>query len=293
MGTLVARVFGGLGNQLFIYAASKAAAEASGRRLLLDTQTGFERDLYQREYLLDCYAINSETASSWQSYAGRLGRCRRWVHRRWAFHRRWGRGPVLVERGSYFDPELLQLPSGANTLYLEGYWQSPRYFQSIRDTLLRELVPVAPLTLEAQGLAERMRRESSVCVHIRTYQEITDGGAHWRVDMSYYDEAIAWMQRKLRQPQFFVFSDNVSAAREALRNRPDVQVVDINVNGGKAGPVAELHLMSKCRHFIVANSTFGWWAAWLAAGAEKRVVAPNRPQQLSNCDFYPDDWVLL
>lgn len=291
--TLTARICGGLGNQLFIYAAARAAARASGRHLLLDSRTGFERDRYRREYLLDQFTVDAGYASPYQSYAGALGRMRRWLHRRLSKIRPWGQGPVVSERGPYFDPELLRLPRSRPALYLEGYWQSPCYFQDLRGELLDEFKPRSRFSGAASALSAMVASQCSVCVHVRTYHEVVGGGCNWCLEMQYYKNAMHWMRERLTQPRFFVFSDRVEIARQAFRDMDNVTIVTENSTAGNAGAISDLQLMGRCRHFIINNSTFSWWAAWLADYEGKHVLTPDQPERLPNRDFFPKEWIKI
>ncbi len=272
MSTVVARIRGGLGNQLFCYAAARRLALANGADLALDTVSGFARDWrYRRRCQLQRFAIPARAATP----AERLEPCERarralqkWRARLCPFERR----RYLEEKSFGFDPRLLSRKI-AGTVILDGLWQSEAYFRDVADTIRRDLRMAPPDDPENRRWTDTIRAAGqAVGVHVRWF-EPPGGPAPHNAPPAYYRRALAWIAQRVAAPRFFVFSDDPAAAGALLAaagTRADV----IAHNRGDALAWADFWLLRQCRHFIIANSTFGWWGAWLGEAPDKQVVCP-------------------
>jgi hypothetical protein len=260
---LILRVKGGLGNQLFQYATARAVAEKRGIPLKLDSETGFLLDPYERGFRLNCFALTAEIATRAEVAAARL----RWgmytlLARR--IERLW-----IAKRGSSFCPLALRVGVHRRGGYLEGYWQSEEYFKSIRDSLRREfsiLTPHDPITARYCGMA---RSCNSVAVHVRCVRFA------WQCGMEYYLAALSLLRQKVgNNLTVFLFSDDTQWALTqggaVFKDAIQVPVSESN------NDIQHLRVFSACRHHVLANSTFGWWGAWLADDDNRVVVAPRK-----------------
>ena len=296
MAKIVARMKGGLGNQLFCYAAARRLAVVSGAELVIDDHTGFIRDhQYQRRYALDRFAIPCRKADAAERLepVERLRRgALKFLSRRRAFADR----RYIEQEGLAFDPRLLALrPTG--TVYLDGLWQGEGYFKDIEAIIRQDLriePPGDPANLQ---MSDRIRRqEISVAVHVRWFTGPGAGEAD-NAAIEYYGDGLALMQARMPRAHYFVFSDNPEAARTKLPLPAD-RFTLVSHNPGDEAAHADMWLMSQCQHFVIANSTFSWWSAWLAANPEKLVVAPRAmpPGGIMEWGFagqLPDAWIKL
>lgn len=269
---IIARVFGGIGNQLFIYAAARRLALANDAELVLDDVSGFVRDhAYQRHYQLDHFHVAGRKATP----AERLEpfpRVRRALKRRWNARLPLPQRTYIQQEGVDFDPSLLDLrPSG--TLYLEGYWQSEDYFKDVEATIRQDLAIRPPSDAANQAMAARIRENTAVAVHVRFFDEPQAAGIN-NAPCDYYQRAVAEMERRVPGAHYYLFSDRPDAARARIP-LPDGRITTVDHNRGDAMAHADLWLMSQCRHFIIANSTFSWWGAWLSSHSDNHVIAPG------------------
>jgi hypothetical protein len=269
-GTIIAIVKGGLGNQLFIYAAARALALRTGRHLFLDTKRGFLRDDYGRCYRLDRFPISAEAMPEAWRIAPTLRHPRHKIIRAWnkVLPRNW-RG-YFAERWNRPPSQLTTLQPRRERIVLLGYWQDEAYFADRAAELRGELSTPEPGDARNRALGRRLREVESVSVHIRRRQF-----AH-TLHADYYREAVARARTTCRSPTFVLFGDEVDwALREIDFAGAAVEVVAHN----EADEIADLWLMTCCRHSIVANSSFSWWGAWLAGGRgiERKVWAPATP----------------
>lgn len=285
---VVVGLSGGLGNQMFQYAAGQALAQRLDTSLLLDTS--WFRGRSDREYALAPFRITaSENAGPvWWPDAAVNGWCR--VTRRWAISRL---GVVIFrEPHFHFVPAFDHI---SQPVYLEGYWQSQRYFAAIRETLLVELVPAATLPAACQPILTQIKSSDAICVHVRRGDYVSNPLAaktHGLCSLDYYAQALKILPKN-ESSHCFVFSDDPLWVQENLHLDCKTTVVDVN---DEKNAHWDLHLMSACRYFIIANSSLSWWAAWLGTTVGKRVIAPLRWFNASNkdtSDLIPSDWLRL
>ena len=295
MTTVVGRVIGGLGNQLFCYAAARRLALTNNAELVVDDVSGFAYDaVYQRHYQLDHFNIPCRKATA----AERLepfSRVRRYLKRRWNQRLPFAQRAYLVQAGIDFDPSLLHFkPQG--TVYLEGYWQSEDYFKDVADTLRQDLQITPPADAANLAMAARIGDCAAVSVHMRFFDEPGATGIN-NAPGDYYDRAVETMERLVPAAHYFVFSDQPTAARARIP-LPDARVTFVAHNKGDENAYADLWLMSQCQHFIIANSTFSWWGAWLSAHPGKQVIAPGFEMRQGKMwwgfmGLLPSEWVKL
>ena len=274
---VLARVFGGLGNQLFIYAAAKALALRTGARLLLDTRSRFANDDYGRHFALDAFQISAGIApESLFTSPGQGGRALRAGLRRLSGLIPYGYRFYLSESASG-GPEALLRMRVRRTIVMDGYWQDERYFNDCRPALKDELIPKDQSAIEDGELAREIVRSSGTGIHVRGYEDLTKAigaieGRATRLPAEYFHKAVETMQSRLNKSNFFVFSDNPEWARTIFGGRKGFRIVE---NSGPEGARRDLWLMSRCRHHILSNSSFSWWARWLSRSAGGLVIAPD------------------
>lgn len=269
---IISRIFGGLGNQLFCYAAARRLALVNNAELVLDDVSGFVRDHgYQRHYQLDHFNIPCRKATSTERLEP-LSSVRRYLVRALNRWRLFEKRSYIQQEGMDFDPRLLSAkPRG--TVYLEGYWQSELYFKDVELTIREELRIIPPKDEINRALAERIRSCLAVAVHVRFFDAPQEQEVY-NAPGDYYVRAIDRMENFVPGAHYFVFSDQPTAAHARIP-LPEDRITLISHNQGDENAYADLWLMTQCQHFIIANSTFSWWGAWLAGGSEKIVVAPD------------------
>lgn len=287
---IIVRLIGGLGNQMFQYAVGRHLAMKNNSVLKLDI-SGF-RNYNLRNYDLGCFNIQENIATS-EDLSRALLPPDRYVRKIEKYLRAKYTGipriRYIKEQCYNFNPETLTL--GDNT-YLDGYWQSEKYFLAIKEAVKKELtVKMKPDPINEFYLGE-IRDCESVSVHIRRGDYVsnpTTAQVHGFLGLGYYQKALNIMLENIDGPHFFVFSDD---PEWAVRNiETDALITYIKHNGTKN--YEDLRLMSTCKHHIIANSSFSWWGAWLSRDREKTVIAPKRwfkSDRLNACDLIPQSW---
>jgi hypothetical protein len=180
------------------------------------------------------------------------------------------RGKYYQEKGFGFDPDVLYLKDGA---YIKGYFQSEKYFKDIEQTIRDDLrFTFCALDKPTMEYEKRIIGSNSVCLSVRR-TDFLKLKLFNVCNMHYYDKAIQYMKEHLDSPRFFIFSDDIEWCQRNM-NIDNSDFVDLRASTMQ--PINGLRLMTLCKHFIIANSTFSWWGAWLSSNAEKNVIAPNR-----------------
>lgn len=283
---IVAQIVGGLGNQMFQYAAAKALARKTGASLQLDI-SGFEKDPL-RNFEMDTLNVKAEIASPELIEKLKDTKLRRRLKRLL--------GPLVpsnqyTEPHFHFDERFKKLEA---PIYLSGYFQSEKYFSEMAEELRREFQPRAPLTGENLKIAEAIQsaQGKAVSLHVRRGDYANDEHtmkAHGLTPLEYYRKALELIHKDIGACQLFVFSDDPAWTQENLK--AEDPMVFVTNNQGKG--IEDLRLMTLCDHHIIANSSFSWWGAWLNPKKPKRVYAPARwfhglPHNTK--DLIPEGW---
>lgn len=290
---VVARIEGGLGNQLFQYAAARSLADRLQCNLSLDLR-GISAN-GNRPYQLDLYHVRAEVADAevlatlppWRSF--RAGRIRQSLS---FLLPGMFRSPVFWPHSFAYDDRIERLQ---HPVYMVGYWQTERYFAWNRTRLLQDLTLLPGMTADA-GLLQKIRNSNSVSLHVRRGDYVSNATAaqhHGTCDMAYYQHAIAALMQRQPDIEVFVFSDEPQWAADNLHLPVPAHIVD--ANPPECGYL-DLELMRQCRHHVLANSSFSWWGAWLCAHAGQRVYAPGRwftNPSIDATDIVPSRWQRL
>ncbi|MBK9758770.1 MAG: alpha-1,2-fucosyltransferase [Flavobacteriales bacterium] len=295
MEQVITRLMGGLGNQMFQYAAGYSLAQRLGVPLLLDRtfldHRGPEVTWTPRPFELDVFQLPIAFAS-----ADDVGRVRRELDD--TIYRRTKRIlPFLfkdrcyVERGRTFEPTFFDL---AAPVYIEGYWQDERYFLAhateLRETLF---VPKAQPSATNAALLDAIRSTVSASIHVRRgdYVSLPDANRYHGVcSTDYYTSNAQWLVEHRGVQHFFIFSDDPAWVDANIRL--PYPVTQVSHNQGIEGHW-DLFLMKHCHHNIIANSSFSWWGAWLNAHADKTVIGPAKWFNGSNDvhEILPTSWL--
>lgn len=283
---IVTHIFGGLGNQLFQLATGIGLSERLGVELRMDTRY-FDKPrpdvnclghFNHRTLEADRRGLPAMRHDGLLPYLAAKMRGSDW--------------PVYQENSMAFDAAVNALPDGS---YLKGYWQCEKYFsdqaEAVRDRL-GVLTPPTPeniITMAAQDVC------FPVSLHIRRGDYVTNAkfnAVHGTCDLDYYSRAADYIASNTDQDiTFFCFSDDPDWVEENLKLPYKMKIMRDN---GVALNYEDIRLMSRCKHHIVANSSFSWWGAWLNPEPEKIVVAPKQwfaDPRLQDHDLVPEDWV--
>lgn len=298
MASIVVRLMGGLGNQMFQYATGAALAHRHGLPLLLDrgfldhrpagmswTPREFELDRLQAPIAFAPDALVRKLRRPWEL------RGHRFLHGLlpWLF-------PVhcVKEQGTGYDPRLVRM---APPVYLEGFWQNEGYFLDIADRLRSDwYLPHGEPDARNRQLLELIASGSCASLHVRRGDYVSNSETaafHGACDASYYHRAAQWLIERHDIRRFIVFSDEPEWAQANLQLPCPAEHVSHNT--GQASHW-DMHLMRHCTHHIIANSSFSWWGAWLNPSPAKTVIGPKQWFQGTSTpatDILPAAWTAL
>lgn len=288
---VIVRLIGGLGNQLFQYAMARRVAYMNGVPLKIDATPFSSYKLHK--YSLSPFNISADFATPDEIAGVKCSKGFTGMRQRVSalFHPYYQR-PVVKERTFHFDPDIFNISGNA---YLQGYWQSEAYFREIED-LIRQEFTIKPKP-EAVNMktAEMIANSNAISLHVRRGDYVTDSKAkevYCACSLEYYQEAIELIARQVKNPHFFIFSDDPVWAQANICIQYETSYVTNNDAGRN---YEDMRLMSLCQHHIIANSSFSWWGAWLNPNPEKIVIAPKKwfSIDIDTKDLLPQEWVKL
>lgn len=291
---VIVNIIGGLGNQMFQYAAGRALSLERGVSLRLDI-TDFTRyqlhQGFQLKRVFNCIAdiANKEDIHNILGWQSSLMARRLVLSKGLATFRR---KEIVAEPQFNYWPEIKNAPSQS---YLIGYWQSEKYFLNVAAQIREDFSFRLPMEKKNAELAQKISQVNAVSLHIRRGDYVSNPlttTKHGLCSLEYYQAAIQHMAVRILHPHFFVFSDDIAWVEENLK----IDFPHLHVHHNQeAESYNDMRLMSLCKHHILANSSFSWWGAWLNSNPDKIVIAPKRwfADQTDVCDLIPNQWIVL
>lgn len=260
MKKYVVRISGGLGNQLFQYCFAKYLEEKLHKKIVLDC-SNYLRDK-RRQFALDKYFCEFPSMSLAQEYLYyfRYTLCTKYEVKFLNY---------VCDEWFLFDEEVYK-----KGYYFVGYWQNTKYFDSLKDELRKKFQYKKKLNELQKSVIENMIASESVAVHVRRgdYLSSKYNDVYELVDERYYKRAIESLESRMDNIVLFLFSDDVTWCKQVFKNYDVVFVNEFSA----ADDIVEFELMRNCKHFIIANSTYSWWASYLGAGEKSIKIAPVR-----------------
>jgi hypothetical protein len=286
---IVARIEGGLGNQLFQYAFGTQLANQHQTELVLDLSAYANKPPHG--YLLDSFSIGARELKIDE---------RKRIPERY----RTGKGSILNamvfgkdefrllrERRFGFSQKYMRAPDDS---YLVGYWQSDRFFRDVESSIRSQFKPSVSLSVETRQIQERMLNSSSIAIHIRRGDYITAKPMAVRnLGLGYYKKCIDMQLERRPNSEVYVFSNDLAWCRENLNLNCPIHFVDHN---STASANEDLWLMTAAESIIIANSTFSWWGAFLGNRRDRIVYAPAHwfhPNTLDDRHLNCHRWLLV
>jgi hypothetical protein len=291
------QLIGGLGNQMFQYACGRSLAYRHKTALIFDTSHLKKKKggITSRSYSLDIFNIQGAEISE-----AELKKTRPRIYR--IFNslsiklRHKG-----IQTSTYFIENKFSYNAGiektSGNCFLSGYWQSQRYFKVIESLIRQEFTFPNKLNRQNSDWLSEIKNSNSVSLHIRRTDFVNNisHDIHGFCSMDYYKEAIETMHGKVKNPVFFIFSDDIEWAKTNLVITSKCFFISGNTGSNS---YIDMQLMSFCKHNIIANSSFSWWGAWLNSNADKIVTAPLKwfKEEILNSntmDLIPETWIRL
>lgn len=265
---IVSQILGGLGNQMFQYAICRSIAEINSYDFKLDIQSF--SNYKKRIYELDKFNIQNNIATD-----ADINKCK----------------TIYKESSMLYDEKMFSINDNS---YLAGYWQNEKYIKNIREILLKEFT----LNKYSDKFNNYLNNIDgySVSIHIRRSDYITETHTnkyHGICSNEYYYKSLLMLDNYIDVSNILVFSDD----KDYVKNNLDLSTYKHVYYIEDISDIEEMMLMSRCKHNIIANSTFSWWGAWLNTNPEKIVIAPkkwfNNIEAQNNQEIVPNEWIKI
>ncbi len=282
---IVSKIYGGLAGQMLQYSIGRHLSIKNNTDLYLDTtwynkkkSSKFIRD-FGLHNLNTCYKIIGRKEILWWKIK---------ITNKIGIFSPFNLKLFKETDFAKFNSEVL---NEGDYIILDGYWNSYKYFEDIRDILLNELRPKQGPNIQNQHFLTKIRKENSIGVHFRRgdYALTT---FHGILSKKYYSEAIDLIFDEVQNPYLFIFSDEPEWVQSNMEFSLPYEIVNINKDDTNFW---DLELMKNCKHNIIANSGFSWWAAWLNNNPDKIVISPKNwiNTEKTQIDNIPNNWILL
>lgn len=286
------RLKGGLGNQLFQYAAARAMADRLGLNLVLDVSAFKSDNTFHRKFELSDFRIRYDGlihTAIFQRIKKKLKLSSKALELSdISIVKTYQERHKMLNEGNFVDTvnaSLTQAETKQNYI-LDGYFQSEKYFYRIKDRIKNELQIKYDLPDKNGYLKSILSRKNPVCIGIRRYNEAEKSSVHYKLDIDYYNTALKKISSLVQDPHFFIFTLDQEWARNHLNLDENYTFVAPSVN-----PSIDLCLMKNCKHFIIPNSTYFWWGAWLCNYKTKIVISSKKGW--ANEFTIQDNWIQI
>ena len=279
---------GNIGNQLFIYAFARALQLEYKQPMLIDLK-GLKRGYYSANYKLDQFALNDDIVYGVENL-GLFPRMKYEItsriyhleHYYYRYKKHTMRHPDSIcarwaKRGCYYNTnhDYFEYPHKEHSnKYVYGYFQCEKYFHKYEDQLRKDLKVTTPLTDYEKDIIAKMQSENSVAISIRASKafdnpKVTDNLDLGFIDKDFYYRGMEEIAKRVENPIFYIFADDVEIVKKEYDFPYPVTIVT------PPDSATGIRLMYNCKHYIITNSTFSWWGAWLGDYPDKICVMPD------------------
>lgn len=293
---IVVQLLGGMGNQMFQYALAKHLSIKNKTNFKLDVSflqnRVYIKNYVYRNYDLDIFNIeenflNEDILPIYNKNYNIKSILNRVIH----YLKVSLKGFIYVrEKHFHFDINILSLK---NKIYLNGYWQSVKYFESIEDIIRKDFTFKNNILLISNNIKNKIIETESICLNVRRGDFLFDKNIGF-IGNNYILDATNKISEYISNPVYFIFSDDIEWCEQNIKLKHQMYFISHKHKGYKFDNY--LHLMTLCKHFIIPNSTFAWWAAWLASNPNKVVIAPKNwfiNPKIDTSDVLPENWIKI
>jgi len=290
---IIVKLMGGLGNQMFQYAFGRSLSLKKGVPLKLDLSFLLDRtpvkNFVFRDYDLTIFKCMPEIANHVEKTSI--------LTDSFLLSNKHFNKILPVTKRRYYTEKSFEYDANSQKIddntYLEGYWQSYKYFSEFEDVIRKDFSFNHKFTEKEEAVNQKIKSTNSVCVNVRRTDFLVNSH-HGVCNEEYFKNGINSIEQFETDLEIFVFSDDMDWCRENLKFNHKTFFVGHEYAGDKFQ--SYLSLMTNCKHFIIPNSSFGWWAAWLASHKKKIVITPKKwfgNVKRNTNDLIPANWIRL
>jgi len=283
---------GGLGNQMFQYAFGRYLSLKNKTELKFDI-AWFPKSNYNRKYMLNIFNIDEKFAND-----SEINTLKYKIQLSYIINllKKIRKDNILFKK-SYFNEKSFNYnpylaETTLNDAYLDGYWQSEKYFIDIKDIIKKDFTIKIKPDKKIIKILNEIKRENSVSIHVRRGDYIIDthtNAYHGVCPLEYYQKAVRIIKEKIKNPVYYIFSDDPEWVKNKLKL--DIKYKTFEGNND----FDDFRLMQNCKHHITANSSFSWWSAWLSEFEHKIVICPSKwfNSSINTSDLIPGKWIKI
>ena len=304
---LIIRLSNNLGNQMFMYAAGYAASRKMNRNFYYDKISSYMSYKNIYKFSLDRFNLNAKLADTKYIFGGLSGYCMRKLLKKIDFFK--FNKNFLLERKAdnkitYFDETLFN-NKYANTVYMEGYFESEKYFLDYREEIKNQFIPKKYNNFVNNEYFSKLKNTESVCLCIRQNRfaekfgkinnnDIQKSNKFVLEQINYIGRAISYFESKLNNPVFYLWSNNIKDLNNKFNTKDIIFINNEHIKDDIDKIHLDFFLMTNCKHFAVIPSAFNWWGCWLSNNKDGIILRPNNNHftnlDIKNKDYWPLKW---
>lgn len=308
---ITVRISNEIGNQLFMYASSYAIAERLNRSLFIDDESSYLSSKNISKYGLNNFNISANTAIKSNKFIGIQGYLKRKLLKKinlFVKKKIFYIEPKDKNKITKFNDEIFKLNLSDN-LYLEGYFESEKYFKYIKKNIKKELKFLDEEKYKKSPFLKYLKEKNTVSICLRQNRFLEGKNRNNKINriksenfkieqINYINKAIEFFKKTINSPIFYLWSNDFKNIDISMFNSKVIKIIhDNNFLTNLDSRSLDMYLISQCNHHIVVPSSFNWWGAWLSNNENKIICRPNNNFfdnfKLNNDDFWPKEWKII
>ena len=298
---IITKISEGLGNQLFMYANSYSLCKKNNFDHYIDTLSGYYQKKHIYDFVLDRFSISALKASKEFSfenpYKNLLKRILIFIDK-FSKNKKFYFEKKDSNKVSEYSP--LNLDKAYNHFFIDGNFESEKYFIDYRNDLLNEFDIKNKDQFSDNKYLDIIKKHNvvSICVRQNRFSErvnnkfssenLNKSLLFVKETINYINKAIEYFNKRIDNPKYLIWSNDFDNLDKYFDTKKFIFVIN-----SEDKVLTDFFLLTQCRYFIVGPSTFHWWGAWLSNFDDKICVRPNNLNPSNNKDFWPEKWTII
>ena len=305
---IIIRISNELGNQMFMYASALGIANKLDMNIIIDNESAYKSKKNISKYGLNNFSITSVIAPDSKKFLGIYGYFKRKILKKinpYIKNKVIFIEPKNTEKITSYNEEIYNLKLSEN-IFLEGYFESEKYFIDIKDKISSEFKFLNEVRYQKSAFFSEISKSNSVSICLRQNRFIEGINRNNELNkkksvkftneqIEYIKKSISYIKKNVQKPNFFIWSNDLIVLENNVFDEKINKVIHDNEFTKNLDKRAlDMFLISQCNHHIVIPSSFNWWGAWLSKKQNKIVCRPNDNYftdfRINNLDFWPSNW---